>query len=493
LSAQQTTNTYANSNPVLNVKDISDNLVQQNFQSLANYFLNQNQFLNFKFVEVVFTAAQKNMLINHGLGYVPLDIVPTLVTGVGSVTFNIGLFDKTNLNLTSSGACRVRFFYGLYWKSGQAAATATTDSFTVSGSGGGSSSGGGGTASPLTTKGDLYTYSTVNARQPVGPDGSILVADSTQTTGLNWATGSDGTPVGTVITNGQSTPPPGYLPANGALVSRTKYAALFAALGSTYGAGDGSTTFGLPNLSGIFASFAGGQTVGAFTYGRTAGTAQQDTFRDHSHAMGVSSVDSTTCVPGASRMADFDGGFGGPQRGTVGAYAGQGNGAETYPANQAFYAYIKYTAVVTQTSVTPTIVHSNALFSIDLSPGGYSIGTNGTIPWDTLIVDTVSGWNNSSKIYTIQPGQAGYYMVSNSRWANVQAENYMVTNRGSGFAAEWYSGTSLAGQICGNSKIFHFNVGDQIYWAVDSACFMYGPASGIGGNCGGNNWSMHLL
>lgn len=42
--------------------------------------------------------------------------------------------------------------------------------------------------SPLTTKGDIVGYSTVNARVPIGSDGQILTADSTQTLGLKWAT-----------------------------------------------------------------------------------------------------------------------------------------------------------------------------------------------------------------------------------------------------------------------------------------------------------------
>ena len=41
-------------------------------------------------------------------------------------------------------------------------------------------------ASPLTTKGDLYTFSTVNTRLPVGANGYVLSANSSTTTGLNW-------------------------------------------------------------------------------------------------------------------------------------------------------------------------------------------------------------------------------------------------------------------------------------------------------------------
>lgn len=47
-----------------------------------------------------------------------------------------------------------------------------------------------------------------------------------------------------------STPPEGFLLCDGSNVSRTTYSALYDAIGTTYGNGDGSTTFGIPDLSG---------------------------------------------------------------------------------------------------------------------------------------------------------------------------------------------------------------------------------------------------
>lgn len=55
---------------------------------------------------------------------------------------------------------------------------------------------------------------------------------------------------GDIIINGKDEVPGGYLECNGDAVSRTTYAALYALIGDAYGAGDGSTTFNVPDLRG---------------------------------------------------------------------------------------------------------------------------------------------------------------------------------------------------------------------------------------------------
>lgn len=81
-------------------------------------------------------------------------------------------------------------------------------------------------------------------------------------------------PAGKIEHFAMSTAPNGWLKANGAAVSRTAYAALFAAIGTTYGAGDGATTFALPDLRGEFVrGFDDGRGVDG---GRGMGSAQSE-------------------------------------------------------------------------------------------------------------------------------------------------------------------------------------------------------------------------
>jgi microcystin-dependent protein len=77
--------------------------------------------------------------------------------------------------------------------------------------------------------------------------------------------------------------PEGWLKANGALVSRTTYSRLFAAIGTRFGEGDGETTFALPDLRGEF--IRGLDDGKGIDENRTLGSLQNDEFRSHSHSM----------------------------------------------------------------------------------------------------------------------------------------------------------------------------------------------------------------
>lgn len=81
--------------------------------------------------------------------------------------------------------------------------------------------------------------------------------------------------VGEVFLHGGSTPPLGALHANGAAVSRTTYARLFAEIGTAWGSGDGSTTFNLPDGRGeFFRGLDGGRGIDT---GRVLGSFQNGT------------------------------------------------------------------------------------------------------------------------------------------------------------------------------------------------------------------------
>lgn len=95
---------------------------------------------------------------------------------------------------------------------------------------------------------------TINSLDDVG-DVTITSASSGQILsfdGSAWINSApiSGVPTGAITQFAAASAPSGWLLCDGSNVSRTTYAALFEAIGTTYGAGNGSTTFGIPNLKG---------------------------------------------------------------------------------------------------------------------------------------------------------------------------------------------------------------------------------------------------
>jgi len=87
--------------------------------------------------------------------------------------------------------------------------------------------------------------------------------------------------VGGIMYFAKSSCPNGFLKANGAAVSRTTYSKLYDAIGVTFGSGDGSTTFNLPDIRGEFLrGYDDGRGVDS---GRSIGTSQSDAFQGHRH------------------------------------------------------------------------------------------------------------------------------------------------------------------------------------------------------------------
>ncbi len=98
------------------VKEIKDPLIQENFKRLE-LELNLYQPMlrgEWQFFIITLTSAVTNFLYPHNLKFMPKDVLQTSITGTGALTWNYAKFDKTNLNITTTGPCVVRAFIGSY-------------------------------------------------------------------------------------------------------------------------------------------------------------------------------------------------------------------------------------------------------------------------------------------------------------------------------------------------------------------------------------------
>ena len=117
----------------------------------------------------------------------------------------------------------------------------------------------------------------VNGNETVS--GNLSVAGTLTVAGLP----AGFSPTGSVTMYAAASAPTGWLLCNGAAVSRTTYAALFAVTGTTFGAGDGSTTFNLPNYTNRMPIGVGSGYSLASTGGSATTTLSAGNLPSHSH------------------------------------------------------------------------------------------------------------------------------------------------------------------------------------------------------------------
>ena len=98
--------------------------------------------------------------------------------------------------------------------------------------------------------GDYLVQGNLGVSGDTAIGGSVAVAVDAAIAGNLTVSGSTNiAPVGCVIAYATTSAPAGYLACNGQAVSRGTYATLFALIGTTFGSGDGSTTFNLPSIA----------------------------------------------------------------------------------------------------------------------------------------------------------------------------------------------------------------------------------------------------
>ena len=126
---------------------------------------------------------------------------------------------------------------------------------------------------------DAATDITLTLPSSDGNANDVLQSDGSGN--LSFTALPQAVPTGSVHMMATTTAPSGYLKCNGAAVSRTTYADLFAIIGTTHGAGDGSSTFNVPDLRGEFVR--GWDDSRGVDSGRSFGSSQSDANKQHNH------------------------------------------------------------------------------------------------------------------------------------------------------------------------------------------------------------------
>ena len=174
-----------------------------------------------------------------------------------------------------------------------------------------------------------WTTATRSASAQTGETGYNTTTNSLEIyTGSFWFTHL---PSGLVIAYAAILPPNGFLICNGATISRTVYAGLFNAIGTTFGIGDGSTTFAIPDYRGAFVR--GYDPTQSRDPSSVFGVYEADIFASHNHSANLTAI-------GGTGSSGGDGNF--VYNYYPSTSTGSTGGSETRPKNIPIQYVIKY-------------------------------------------------------------------------------------------------------------------------------------------------------
>lgn len=101
----------------LNLTGIQDPVVRENFTRIQS-FLDNYHLDKFVHIDLIFKKAETNFRYRHNLGFRPLDVFHTMITGGPTIlTWNHALWDDQFIDITTDGPCRVRAFIGTFQNS----------------------------------------------------------------------------------------------------------------------------------------------------------------------------------------------------------------------------------------------------------------------------------------------------------------------------------------------------------------------------------------